>query len=275
MNPPKPSLAKEPMSSTIQSVQSDRIYIKSAAELRWVDASRPGLRMAAVHENRDTGRFLGLLGFEALSSSGLHHHVDIAFSCMLSGGLTDYAGTTVAGQMGINMPGATHDAIAYVPTLMASRLDGPVLYAPGVGGEDAPHLHAGGRCETFVNPRPEESPDLSITLAGLPAWSTSIAGLSRRLICDYHGTRHDFRNVALRLNPGTQVPPFRTRRLVEIFVLGGGMKVNGRLVLGGGFCVIEPDAEVSMASSFGVEFIAWSEGRIDWLDAARPDLFGF
>lgn len=263
------------MSSTIQSVQSDRIYIRSSAELRWVDASRPGLRMAAVHENRDTGRFLGLLGFEALSSSGLHHHVDIAFSCMLSGGLTDYAGTTVAGQMGINMPGATHDAIAYVSTLMASRLDGPVLYAPGVGGEDAPHLHAGGRCETFVNPRPEESPDLSITLAGLPAWSTSIAGLSRRLICDYHGTRHDFRNVVLRLNPGTQVPPFRTRRLVEIFVLGGGMKVNGRLVLGGGFCVIEPDAEVSMASSFGVEFIAWSEGRIDWQDAARPDLFGF
>ena len=117
----------------ITSVQSDRIYVTSHDQLRWVDASRPGLRLAAVHENRETGRFLGLLGFEALSSSGLHQHVDVAFSYMLSGGLTDYAGTTVAGQMGINMPGATHDAIAYVPSMMASRLDGPVLYAPGVG----------------------------------------------------------------------------------------------------------------------------------------------
>jgi hypothetical protein len=262
-------------SSTIHSPKSDGVYATNARDLTWVDASRPGLRKAAVHENRETGRFLGLLSFDTLASSGLHHHVDIAFSYMLSGGLTDYAGTTVAGQMGINMPGATHDAIAYLPTLMASRLDGPVLYAPGVGAEDAPPLHAGGRSETFVNPRPEESPDISLTLAALPAWSTSVAGLTRRMICDYRGTQNDFRNVALKMIPGTRVPPFRTRRIVEIFVLGGGMKVNGKLVLGGSFCVIEPDTEVTMGSSFGAEFIAWSEGRIEWLDAVAPDLFGF
>lgn len=264
------------MSQTlVTSMQHDRIYVANHEQLRWVDASRPGLRLAAVHENRETGRFLGLLGFETLSSSGLHHHVDIAFSYMLSGGLTDYAGTTGAGQMGINMPGATHDATAYLPSLMASRLDGPVLYAPGVGGDDAPHLHAGGRSERFVNPMPEESPDVSITLSDLPPWPTAVAGVSRRMICDYRGTRHDYRNVALTLIPGTQVPPFRTRSTVEIFVIGGGLQVNGKLVLGGGFCVIEPDAEVRIKSGYGALAVAWSEGRIDWLEGQRPDLFGF
>lgn len=261
--------------TTTKAARADGVHVTEARELNWVDASRPGLRKAAVHENRESGRFLGLLGFDTLASSGLHHHVDIAFSYMLSGGLTDYAGTTVAGQMGINMPGATHDAIAYLPTLMASRLDGPVLYAPGVGAEDAPPLHAGGRSQGFVNPRPEISPDVSITIAGLQAWPSAVAGVTRRLICDYGGTQHDFRNVVLRMIPGSRLPPFRTRRIVEIFVLGGGMKVNGKLVLGGGFCVIEPDCEVTMGSGFGVEFIAWSEGRIEWLDAERPDLFGF
>ncbi|MDM0045050.1 hypothetical protein QTH91_11205 [Variovorax dokdonensis] len=257
------------------STRADRVYATHREQLRWVDASRPGLRMAAVHENRETGRFLGLLGFETMSSSGLHHHVDIAFSYMLSGGLTDYAGTTVAGQMGINMPAATHDAIAYVPTMMASRLDGPVLYAPGVGEQEAPHLHAGGRTETFLNPRPEESPDVSLTLAKLPAWPTAVAGMSRQLICDYRGTRHDFRNAALTLIPGTCVPAFRARSLIEIFVLGGGIQVNGQLVLAGGFCVIEPDANVYMKSGFGAHLIGWSEGPIEWLDGQRPDLFGF
>jgi len=95
------------------------------------------------------------------------------------------------------------------------------------------------------------------------------------MICDYRGTRHDFRNVALTLIPGTNVPPFRTRNLVEIFVIGGGIQVNGKLVLSGGFCMIELDAEVHMKSGYGAQFIAWSEGRIDWLDAQRPDLFEF
>jgi len=261
--------------TTTTSIKSNPIYVANIQDLRWVDASRPGLRLAAVHESRETGRFLGYLGFETFSSSGLHQHVDIAFSYMLSGGLTDYAGTTGAGQMGINMPGATHDATAYLPSLMASRLDGPVLYAPGIDTDDAPHLHAGGRIESFVNPEPEVSPDVSLTLSDLPAWSTAIAGCTRRMICDYSRTKHDFRNVCLTLIPGTNIPPFKTRSLIEMFVIGGGIQVNGKLVLGGGFCVIEPDTEVHMKTGYGAQLIAWSEGRIDWSDANRPDLFGF
>ena len=251
------------------------VFVTNKEELRWVDASRPGLRLAAAHENRETGRFLGLLGFDALSSSGLHQHVDVAFSYVLSGGLTDYAGTTVAGQMGINMAGSTHDAIAYVPSLMASRLDGPVLYWPDATRENAPHLHAGGRDARFTNPKPEESPDVSITVMGIQPFPCSVGGVMRRLICDYSGTRHDYRNSALTMIPGTQVPPFRTRAPIEIFMIGGGAKINGQLVLGAGFSVIEAGTQVELKSDFGAYLIAWSEAPVEWLDAKRTDLFGF
>src|ERR1700709_1654311 len=151
---------------------ASNVQVASKEELRWIDASRPGLRLAPVHQDRTTGRFLGLLSFDTMASSGLHQHVDVGFSFLLSGGLTDYSGTTVAGQMGINLPGATHDAIAYLPSMMASRLDGPVLYWPEPGREAAPHLHAGGRDGKFTNPRPEDPPDISITLQTLPALSS-------------------------------------------------------------------------------------------------------
>ncbi len=250
------------------------VFVTRKEDARWVDASRPGTRLAPVYEDRGSGRFLGLLGFDTLASSGLHQHVDVGFSYVLSGGLTDYAGTTVAGQMGINMPGATHDAIAYVPSLLASRLDGPVLYWPEPAREDAPHLHAGGRDAKFSNPRPEEDPTDSITLDALPAQPV-IGGVTRRLICDYAGTVHDFRNCALNLIPGTRVPPLRTSAPLEMFMIGGGLKVNQQLLLAGGFCVVEAGTQVTLSSAFGAHLIAWSEAPIEWLDGERPDLFGF
>ena len=255
--------------------RQSNVFVIDKEQLRWVDASRPGLRLAAAHENRDTGRFLGLLGFDALSSSGLHQHVDVALSYVLAGGLTDYAGTTVAGQMGINMPGSTHDAIAYEPSLMASRLDGPVLYWPDPSRERAPHLHAGGRDARFTNPKPETSPDVSITVMGIQPFPSSVGGVMRRLICDYSGTRHDYRNSALTMIPGTRVPAFRTTAPIELFMIGGGAKINGRLALGGGFCVIEAGTQVELSSDFGAYLIAWSEGPVEWLDGERTDLFGF
>ena len=264
------------MTSLVQPIaRNSNVFISRKEELRWIEASRPGLRLAAIHEDRASGKFLGLLGFEPLAASGLHHHIDIAFSYFLSGGLTDYSGTTVERQMGINMPGATHDAIAYMPTLMASRLDGPVLYGRDAAYEDAPHLHAGARVESFVNPRPEESPDVNISVEMLPATSTAVAGVSRRLICDYKGTTHDFRNTALTLIPGAKVPPFTSCAPIEIFVIAGGFKINGSLALGGGFCVIEPGTQVQLSSDFGAFLLVWSEAPIQWQDQARTDLFGF
>ncbi len=251
------------------------VFVQDKEAMRWVDASRPGLRLAAVHEDRRTGRFLGLLGFDTMASSGLHHHVDIAFSYVLSGGLTDYAGTTVGGQMGINMPGATHDAIAYLPTLMASRLDGPILYAPDAGHADAPHLHAGARVQNFENPRPEESPDVSIFVERLPAHATSVAGLSRRLICDYEGHAPRLPQQRHHNDPAhtrSGVPHEGACRDLHDRRWHEGQR---KLVLSGGFCVVEPGTQVQMSSGFGAFFLAWSEAPVEWLDGPRADLFGF
>ena len=97
----------------------------------------------------------------------------------------------------------------------------------------------------------------------------------RRLICDYSGTPHDYRNSALTMIPGTRVPTFRTAAPIEIFMIGGGAKINGQLLLGGGFCVIEAETQVELLSDFGAYLIAWSEAPVKWPEANRTDLFGF
>jgi hypothetical protein len=99
--------------------------------------------------------------------------------------------------------------------------------------------------------------------------------VQRRLICDYRGTAHDFRHCALTLIPGTRIPPFRTAAPLELFMIGGGVRVNGSLVLAGGFGVIEAGTQVEMASDFGAYLLAWSEAPIAWTDRAGGDLFGF
>lgn len=266
------------MNSRIAPVRASRpdVYVSRQEALIWKDASRPGLRLAPVHEDRETGHFLGLLGFEAMATSGLHQHSDAAFSYMLSGSIRDYGGKTDAGEMGINLAGATHEAIAFVPSVVASRLDGHVLYAGEENPQAAtPHLHAGGRFGDFRNQRPEDPPTLNVDVEGIAASATSVAGLSRRLISDYHGTPHDFRNAAMTLIPGTRVPPFATRAPIEIFVIAGSFEINKQLATGGGFCMVEAGAQVRLASTHGAFLIAWSEAPVQWLDGERPDLFGF
>lgn len=251
------------------------VYVSRNDALHWKDASRPGLRLAPVHEDRETGHFLGLLGFEAMATSGLHQHTDAAFSYMLSGSIRDYAGKTSAGEMGINLAGATHDAIAYVPSVVASRLDGHVLYADEEHDAATPHLHAGGRFGDFKNQRPEDPPTINVDVEGIQASMTSVAGLSRRLISDYHGTAHNFRNAALTLNPGTRVAPFTTRAPIEIFVIAGCFEINNQMATASGFCIVEAGAQVQLSSANGAFLIAWSEAPVQWLDSERPDLFGF
>ena len=259
--------------SPIRGARPD-VYVSRKETLQWKDASKAGLRLAPVHEDRETGHFLGLLGFEAMAASGLHQHTDAAFSYMLSGCIRDYAGKTQEGEMGINLAGATHEAIAYVPSVVASRLDGHVLYA-GEEYDDAPHLHAGGRVGNFKHQRPEDAPTINVDVEGTPASMTSVAGVSRRLIHNYHGTAHDFRSAALTLNPGTRVPPFTTSAPIEIFVIAGCFEINGQLATAGGFCIVEGNAQVQLSSANGAFLVAWSEAPVQWLDDERPDLFGF
>lgn len=263
-----------PMNTSIVRRRAD-VSVFSREDVSWKDASKPGLRLAPVHENRETGHFLGLLGFEPMASSGLHQHTSAAFSYLLSGSIRDYGGKTQRGEMGINLAGATHDAVAYERSIVASRLDGHVLYADQLSDEEAPHMHAGGRTGQFANESPEDVPTLNIAVEAIVPAVSQIDGLTRRLISDYEGTGHNFRNSALTLRPGTRLPVFRTSAPIELFVVAGDLQMNGKFVTSGGFGIIEDNTQVHMSSEYGVFLIAWAEGAIEWQDRSVADLFGF
>jgi len=262
------------MSGAMARPGGNAIYSVAANDLTWIDASRPGLRMAPVMQDRERGQFLGLLGFEPFASTGLHQHLDIAFSYFLDGGLTDYQGSTRAGQMGINLAGATHDAIAYRRTLTASRLEGPVLYE-GPGDANLQALHSGARTAAIVNDAPETMPDINICVERLPVIATSVPGITRRIIYDYHKVQRDGRSVELNLLPGSATPAFRLTAPLSLFVVGGAVTVNDVAVTAGGFGIVEPGPTLRLRSPYGACCLVWSEGAMQWDDRAGMDLFGF
>ena len=258
-----------------------RVHVFDARELPWQDTPEPGLRLKPVRYDNQLGHFLGLVGFDPLARSGLHQHRGVATSFVLDGSLVDFAGPIGLHQAGINLVGATHDAVAYQNTLLVSRLEGPVVY-PASRGELS-GLHAGSRHADFDNPAPEAAPDINITVDALVPQQSGIRGLRRQTIFDYSGTGSAHRFVQLSLAPGTDCPAWRCAHLTEFWVRGGLLDINGRTAHANCFVVIEPGAEVRMASPYGALLLAWAEGPEAWLDPAaldtaraqRSSLFGF
>jgi hypothetical protein len=258
-----------------------RVHVFDARDLPWQDTPEPGLRLKPVRYDDERGHFLGLVGFAPLTRSGLHQHRGVATSFVLDGSLVDFAGPIGLHQAGINLVGATHDAVSYQNTLLVSRLEGPVVY-PSSRGELS-GLHAGSRHAEFDNPAPEAAPDLNITVDQLVHQQSGIAGVRRQTIFDYAGTGSNHRFVQLSLSPGSRCPAWRCRQLTEFWVRGGLLRINGQVAHANCFVVIEPGAEVDMASPFGVLMLAWAEGPETWVDpesigrarAQRSSLFGF
>ena len=248
------------------------VYDMTAAP--WTGAGKEGITQKVVRVDHAKGHYLGLVAFDPLVSSGLHQHQGVATSYVLQGSLTDYAGTIMRGQVGINFKGSTHDAIPYEKCLLAARLEGPVTYPP----QDGPihRLHAGARHSEIVNPAPEVMPDINVMVETVPMAVTAVAGVGRRLILDYKGTGDDRRLVQLQILPGTSIPAHHTTELVEWFVVGGDVSVGDATAHGGSFVCIEPGTEAVVSSRYGALLLAWSEGRIAWSDGRpRPDLYGF
>ena len=181
------------------------IEVIGAVDVAWEQAGRSGLAYLPVRRDEAGADFFGMLRFDTLASSGLHQHLDVAMSYMLSGGLTDRQGTVHAGTMGVNFHGSTHDAVAYEPSLMVSRLEGPALYLP----ELEHHLHVGAERRPIAIDSAEQLPDVAVCLDALRLEPTRIAGVARKMIFDYSITPHDRRCVELQLLPGASVPLHR------------------------------------------------------------------
>jgi anti-sigma factor ChrR (cupin superfamily) len=228
-------------------------------DLKWTDANKAGIRLQPVRADRDNGLYLGFLAFDAMATTGIHQHTGPAFSYFLHGGLADYQGAARAGVMGINLDGSTHDAIALAPTLLAARLEAPVLY-PDEGATQGEAIHTGARGGAIVNRRPEVLPDLNVPVEELAWDGTTVAGLQRRMVFDYAGTGLARRCVQLRLLPGTKVGPFRASGLIDIYVVGGDLSAGHECARSGDFMVMDADAVCALETHYGCLAFFWLEG---------------
>lgn len=260
-----------------------RVQLFDARDLPWQASPEPGLQLKAVRYDNDRGHFLGLVRFDAWARSGLHQHRGVASSFVLEGGLTDYHGSLVLHHAGINCHGATHDAMAYAPTLLVSRLEGPVAYP--TERAQLSGLHAGSHHDAIVNPAPEHAPEVNVDVDAQPTWDTGVPGLTRQTIFDYGGTGLGHRFVQWRMRPGLCCPRWRTSALTEFWVRGGVLWVNGRQAVGNCFVVAEAGAELELQAPHGALLLVWAEGPEQHLaepvstsgpgQGPGPSLFGF
>jgi len=252
-------------------------YVFDPLSMPWAPAGKDGVAQKAIRRDDGRGHFLGLIAMDPMVRSGLHQHQGVATSFFVDGGLTDYQGPIGTNQVGVNLKGATHDAISYARTLFVARLQAPVTYAP----EDGPlhGLHAGARHAALVNPAPQVPPDINVTVDALPPQPTGCDGVQRRMVFDYAPTTDEHRMVQLSIRPQSRLPRLAVTDLTELWVRGGVLEVDGRPAPAGSFVILEPGCEASLACAFGAQLLAWAEGPAHWIDPPGPavaaDLFGY
>ena len=251
-----------------------RVHVFDASALPWQATANPGLKMKSIRRDDERGEFLGLICFEPFTRSSLHQHQGVATSFALQGSLTDYQGALSLHEVGINVHGSTHDAMAYSQTVLVSKLEAPVAYPLNDGPLTG--LHAGSHHKAFRNPDPQVWPDRNVAVDGLVKESTLVAGVARQTIFDYADTGLARRMVQWQCLPESTVPEWQASDWVEFWIRGGELVVNGERAHANCFVVIEPGATVRLASPFGALLLAWAEGRERRMDGVGDiDLFGF
>ncbi len=249
-------------------VQSGRqVHVFDMAGTPWQATANPGLWLKPVRHDDANGFYLGLVRFDAGTRSGLHQHQGVATSFVLDGGLTDYHGPVGLHEAGINFKGSTHDAIAYRPTLLVSRLEAPVTYP---ADSDISGVHAGSRHGAVLNEEPDVPPEVNVGVDALVHEDTLVRGVRRQVIFDYANTGTDRRMAQLTLRPGADFT-FEAGALTEFWVRGGALSANGAQAHADCFIVCEPCAHVRIRSPYGALLIAWAEGR----EKSEGNLFGF
>jgi len=258
-----------------QRQRQEQVRVFDASLLPWLETPNPGLRLKPIRLDDERGEFLGLIAFDAFTKSGLHQHQGIATSFILEGGLTDYHGPVHQHEVGINYRGSTHDAMAWVPTVLVSKLEGPVTYPVDAGVLSG--IHAGSRHEDFRNPDPGVPPEVNVAVDALPRHATGVEGLARQDIYDYAHSPDTRRMWQWHVRPETEVPAWQASDFVELWVRGGEIAVNGERAHANCFVVIEPGATVRIASGYGALVLGWAEGPERWPGAGvgAGNLFGF
>ena len=261
------------------------ITVVDGNDLPWQSAGKPGLALKPVRADQERGRFFGLVGFEPMTRSGLHQHQGVATSFVLDGSLHDYQGAVGLHEAGINLKGATHDAVAYQRTMLVSRLEAPVTYPAQV--VPVHQLHTGAyTTSTFANPNPLLPPDLNVAVDAVPARATGIARVTRQTIFDYQTTgcasEGVSRFVQLRLWPGAVVPRFMTTAPVDCWVRGGELHANEQRAHANCFVMIAAHTTVMLSAPFGALLLIWADGPITLMDKPfrsgklkMPNPFGF
>ena len=263
-----------PIVAPYQRQTSGRVLVFDADALPWQATGKAGLRLKPVLNDDERGEYLGLVAFDPFVRSGLHQHQGVATSFVLMGGLTDYHGSLRLHEVGINVLGSTHDAIAYEPTVLVSRLEGPVTYPPEAGALTG--LHAGSRHSVFRNPDPAQPPEVNVAIDLQPVMETGLPGVRRQPVFDYAGTGSNRRLVQCSIRPETALPPWRASQGVECWVRGGAITINGQAAHANSFIVIEAGADVAIEASFGALLLVWADGPELWPSAgAGVNLFGF
>ncbi len=212
-----------------------RVHVFDMTAVPWQGTSNTGLWLKTVRTDQVRGHFLGLVRFDGFARSGLHQHRGVATSLVIQGGLTDYHGAVHLHEVGINILGSTHDAMAYEDTVLVSRLEAAVIYPPA---SSISGVHAGSRHEDFCNPDPSIPPEINVLVDQQPAHATGIAGITRQDIFDYGGTGFDHRMVQLKLRPGATAS-FKVTHLTEFWVRGGNLLVNQQSAQANAFVVCE------------------------------------
>ncbi len=251
-----------------------KVYVYDASRLPWQDAGRSGISQRVIRRDDQRGQHLGIVGMEPMTSSGLHQHQGTATSYFVDGGLTDYQGSALPGQVGVNLKGATHDAIAYRRVLFVARMEAPVTYPPAQGPLHG--LHAGARLASFVNPAPDVMPDINVCVDAVAAVATDVDGVRRQMLFDYAGTGDHRRLLQLSMRPQSWIPVLQSGEAIEFWVRGGAIEIDRQRAHANCFVIIEPGAEFSLSSEFGALLLVWAEGPPRWADGRpRRDPFGF
>ncbi|MCW5771563.1 MAG: hypothetical protein KIT16_08015 [Rhodospirillaceae bacterium] len=250
------------------------VSVHALDDAPWRELGRKGVKDKSVRRDAATGHYLGVIAFEPMSRSGLHQHLGTALSYFLAGSLCDYQGSASEGMAGINLAGATHDAVSYTGCLIASRLEGPVVVPEGVSA--AHPIHGGVREGRLVNPMPERWPDINIAVDPLPLVPTAFAGIGRRMVFDYTPTPDRRRFAAITIMPHAPAVEIVHEGLTDWYVLAGDVSLDGKRAYANSFVIIEPGARVAISSEYGCQLLCWADapGRGE-ARGAPAEFYGF